>query len=321
MKDTFPGSVKKYDTFDVLSDPQFSGKGHLEKISTNKQGANGSNIKKDFFAYWEAYIEDIRPRLALCTYRGYLSEVSKLKKFRNEISISHLDRNFIVQYEHYMLDTLKNKNNTVNRTFRRLKPFIKHLQIMEVISCDPFKGYKMLNSPSLRQSLSWEELSKIEQLKTASLKCNQQRVLYGFLFSCYTGLRFKDVSRIQANNVINSVIIMSTSKTGSVVRIPLSERAIAISTGRVGLFFRMYSNHKTNKILGQLMLMAGISRKVTFHIARHTFATLSLNLGIPMEVLSGLLGHTSLRTTQVYAKIQDKTRIEMMKKWDAAEFF
>lgn len=217
-----------------------------------------------------------------------------------------------------MLDILENKNNTVNRTFRRLKAFIKHVQIMGFISNDPFSGYRMLNSPTLRQSLSWEELSKIEQMESLSLKKNQKNVLRAFLFSCYTGLRFKDVGRLQAKNIVDRVIIMQTSKTGSVVRIPLSKRAISITED--GHFFRMYSNHKTNKILGQLMLLAGITRKVTFHIARHTFATLSLNLGISMEVLSGLLGHTNLRTTQIYAKIQDKTKVEMMKKWDEVDF-
>ena len=159
-------------------------------------------------------------------------------------------------------------------------------------------------------------MRKIEELDATSLKDNQKNVLRAFLFSCYTGLRFKDVSRLCVEHIVNGVIELQTSKTGSVVRIPVSKKALALIEGKTSSLFKLYQNHKTNKILGQLMILAGLSKKVTFHISRHTFATLSLNMGISMEVVSELLGHTSIRVTQLYAKILDKTKVEMMKKWD-----
>jgi integrase/recombinase XerC len=115
------------------------------------------------------------------------------------------------------------------------------------------------------------------------------------------------------------MLVIQMSKTGSMVRIPLSKNAASLINSRQGFLFKLYKNSKTNMLLQRLMKLAGIKKRVTFHIARHPFATLSLNMGIPMEVLSGLLGHTNLKTTQLYAKILDKTKVNMIKKWDKLE--
>jgi integrase/recombinase XerC len=187
---------------------------------------------------------------------------------------------------------------------------------MGLLSHDPFIGHRMSNAPTSREALNWEEIEKIEKLQHSTLKENQMNVLRGFLFACYTGLRFIDVRRLEWGHIVNGVIVMQMSKTGAVVRIPLSKKAAALLSEGDSPLFRLYKNFETNVLVKSLMVAAGISRKVTFHISRHTFATLSLNMGISMEVVSGLLGHANIKTTQIYAKILDKTREEMMKKWD-----
>ncbi len=254
--------------------------------------------------------------MANSTYLGYLSEVSKLRKFKGAITFTEFNRQMILHYEQYMLGTLRNKQNTVNRTFRRIKSFLRQARIMGLLSHDPFIGYRMSHAPTSREALNWEEMEKIEKLQHSQLKDNQMNVLRGFLFACYTGLRFIDVRRLEMSHIVNGVIVMQMSKTGAVVRIPISKKAAAlISEGDCHLF-RLYKNYETNLLVKSLMVAAGISRKVTFHISRHTFATLSLNMGISMEVVSGLLGRANLKTTQIYAKILDNTRVEMMKKLD-----
>ena len=286
----------------------------------NKQYNRDLNCNKDFYESFRAYYESIKSRISNETYKGYLAEISKLKKFRNRIAFKDIDQQFIIEYENYMLKTLNNKHNTVNKTFRRLKAFLNNARIMGLIHRDPFLGYRMLHSPTTREALLLKDFKKLERLQTKPLKDNQRNVLNAFLFACYTGLRFIDVKSLTKKNIVNGILVIKTSKTGTVVRIPLSKKAASFIIPKNGNLFRLYKNTKTNKCLQQLMKLARITKKVTFHIARHTFATLSLNLGIPMEVLSGLLGHTNIKTTQIYAKILDKTKINMIKKWDKLYF-
>lgn len=282
-----------------------------------KVSAKGNN---DFLVCFKAYADSIRHRLSNSTYRGYLAEISKLRKFKCIITLKDFDKYFVREYENYMLTTLHNNYNTVNKTFRSIKAFLRQARFIGIIQHDPFWGYKMLHTPTTREALQWNEFNKLEQMKYRPLKENPRNVLNCFLFACYTGLRFIDVCRLKKEHIINGMIVIQMSKTGSVVRIPLSKRAASFVAERDGYLFRSYKNSKTNKYLQCLMELAGISRKVTFHVARHTFATMSLNMGISMEVLSGLLGHTNIKTTQLYAKILDETKVEMIKKWDEYDF-
>ena len=109
-------------------------------------------------------------------------------------------------------------------------------------------------------------------------------------------------------------------KTGYLVGIPLTQKAIKLILtnyqSESDLLFRVYCNKVTNRVLKQIGRQYNIPKKLTCHVARHTFATISITLGIPIEVVSKLLGHTDLKTTQVYAKIVDKVKEREMEKWN-----
>jgi site-specific recombinase XerD len=108
-------------------------------------------------------------------------------------------------------------------------------------------------------------------------------------------------------------------KTEREVYIPLTKRAIDLlpKEDTSNKIFKVISNQKTNSYLTDIMSKATIDKKISFHCARHTFATVSIELGIPLEVIQTILGHTSVKTTQIYAKIISAVKTREMDKWNA----
>ena len=170
------------------------------------------------------------------------------------------------------------------------------------------------------------ELESLEKLFAAgNLKATQYNVLRYFLFSCYTGLRYTDMKnfkfgmlqKVNYNNSEKTIIKLEQHKTKNIVSIPVIEKAqqlIGKNYGEHQNVFKVLSNQKTNDRLKDVMKIANINKNITFHSARHTFATVAIEKGIPMEVISTLLGHTELKTTQIYAKINDQVKFDWMKR-------
>jgi integrase len=111
---------------------------------------------------------------------------------------------------------------------------------------------------------------------------------------------------------------LRTEKTDEVVRVPLMPKALELIPPRTmeGMpVFRVRDNNTTNNHLREIMALQGIGKGITMHSGRHTFATCSLDLGIPLEVVSKILGHTDTRTTAIYARIRDGLKEKEMRKW------
>lgn len=127
------------------------------------------------------------------------------------------------------------------------------------------------------------------------------------MFSCFTGLRISDVMALRKENIVGENIVLNQKKTLEPVIIPIGENARKFLEDG-GLPFRLPLNNTLNKHVKNWVKKAGIPKKVTFHIARHSFATLALSSGADLYVTSRLLGHTSVNTTAIYAKIVDEAR-------------
>jgi len=175
-----------------------------------------------------------------------------------------------------------------------------------------------------RDFLSVEELHTLTKLYFSNrLKDSMQHeVLRYFLFACYTGLRYSDIKNLTASSFKHNQLQITMHKTNHIVNIPLSKKALSIlPTLSINPssepIFRVYCNKVTNRLLKEIARKAKITKKLTFHVSRHTFATVSIHLGIPIEVISKLLGHTNLKTTQVYAKIVDQVKEREMEKWNS----
>lgn len=147
------------------------------------------------------------------------------------------------------------------------------------------------------------ELNKLHLFyeTNSNLAQNEKIVLQYFLFSCYTGIRYSDLKLLNAEDIQNNTIHIRMHKTSLGVSIPLSRKANQLlPPSKSGKIFSIFCNKVTNRILKKIATKSGIDKKLTFHVARHTFATTSLTLGIPIEVICKLLGHTNIKTTQIY---------------------
>jgi integrase/recombinase XerC len=262
------------------------------------------------------------------TYKAYKSQVSKLNQFRKKIAFSDLTPDFVHQYQKFLIQELKNNENTTHKSLRILKAFINWAIEDEHMEKNPFKNIKTKHINGNREYLSVLELEKLEKLyQSGSLKYNLQNVLRYFLFACYTGLRYTDLKELNFKNIKKrnagrkeiEVIEITMHKTKMQVTIPLTEKAKAVLPKKYSkhqVVFKTLTNQKTNQNLKQIIKEANIDKNITFHSARHTLATTGLEMGIPIEVISKILGHTELKTTQIYAKVNDSLKYREMMKLD-----
>lgn len=234
-----------------------------------------------------------------------------------DIDIKRIDHEFIMSYDFY-LRSERNCNN--NSTVKYLKNFKKIILICIAngwLDRDPFVKYKPRVKEVKRDFLTADELATMAAKKLFSDRVTQVRDI--FLFSCYTGLAYADVKKLKRTEVVIGLdgqkwIYTSRQKTDTSSRIPLLPQALEL-LGKYedhphcvneGLLLPVLSNQKMNSYLKEIADACSITKELTYHIARHTFATtVTLANGVSIESVSKMLGHTNIKTTQHYAKILD----------------
>lgn len=204
--------------------------------------------------------------------------------------------------------------NGTMKHLERLKKLLNLAIKLEWLEKNPFRSYSFNFEKNDRQFLTERELHILEE--TIFTSDSLERVKDMFLFSCYSGLSYIDLKELTTNQIVKGIdgkewIYTKREKTQQSVKIPLLESAKGIikkyqeqhlkETKEV---FPVISNQKINKYLKEIMNSIGIRKKITFHSARHTFATVvTLSNGVPIETVSKLLGHTKISTTQIYARV------------------
>ena len=204
---------------------------------------------------------------------------------------------------------------TVNKHHVKLKTVFNHAVQQQLIPGNPYTGFKLKFPYKSREYLNTDELDLIEDMDLTHNK-TLQKARDLFLFSCYTGLRYQDTQALTMGDVtiINDQIYLriKQGKTGEPVEIPLLDSALHILKRYTDLPERIIhnkalpqmSNQKANFYLKAVADIAGLQRPLTHHMARHTCATtVLLDNDVPMEITSKFLGHTSMRTTQIYGRI------------------
>lgn len=277
---------------------------------------------ESFTDYILDYLEQNKSRLKLETWWSYKSQITKLLKFKKRILFADITEKFISDYHHYMLQVLGNNENTASKSLRSLRTFVNVAMRYGYMKKNPFKYFNIKKVDGKRDFLTMEEFDKLTQAywQNEITEVQEREILRYFLFACYTGLRYSDLKTLRSSSVSEKSLQLKMHKTGYMINIPLTQKArqmlLSHPNTELNDVFRVYCNKVTNRVLKKIGVRCGITKKLTCHVARHTFATISITLGIPIEVVSKLLGHTNLKTTQVYAKIVDSVKEREMAKWD-----
>lgn len=290
------------------------------KLLFKVEAANSNS----FFAYAENEKKSREHEFSSATIYSYKKQISKLKRFCPGLLIGEIDLSFIRKYHGYHLNTLKDNENTAYAAHRWLKGMINKAIKKGLLKVNPYKDFPIKNPEGHREFLTVEELKNLEVLYNKStLKPNKQSVLQYFLFVCYTGLRYSDIKNLRYKNIIDTEnkkkeISMLMQKTKEIVKIPLCKKAeYFLTTGFIEQkIFHVLTNQKTNSYLKEIIKIAEINKNISFHCARHTFAMIALSLDVQMPVISNILGHKSLKTTQIYAKAQNESKVKCVELFD-----
>jgi site-specific recombinase XerD len=242
----------------------------------------------------------------------------------SDINIELIDHSFITEYEFYLRSERKCANNTAVKYIKNFHKIINQCLANGWLNKDPFSNYKAKVKEVIREFLSEAELEQMINKKFVSERLELVRDI--FVFSCFTGLAYIDVKQLTPDNISLGIdgdkwIFKNRQKTDTASKIPLLPMAQHIIDKYADYpvcknekcLLPILSNQKMNAYLKEIADVCGIKKDLTFHIARHTFATtITLSNGVPLETVSKILGHTSLKTTQHYAKILDKKISEDM---------
>ncbi|HML58047.1 MAG TPA: site-specific integrase [Ferruginibacter sp.] len=243
----------------------------------------------------------------------------------SDIDIKRIDHAFVTEYEFYLRSVRKCNNNTAVKYIKNFGKIIRICIANGWLDKNPFVNYKAKVKEVERAYLVQEELQAIADKEFATERLNQVKDI--FLFSCFTGLAYIDVKQLTRNNIGLGIdggkwIFTNRQKTDTRSNIPLlpiaeeilykyKQHPQCLNQERL---LPVLSNQKMNSYLKEIADLCGINKELTFHIARHTFATtVTLTNGVPIESVSKMLGHKNLRTTQHYAKILDRKVSEDMK--------
>ena len=308
----------------------------IKNILTKKE-----QIDVYLIAFFDTYIGRMEKNeniaeASIIQYKSTRKHVSNFVQSINieDIRIDQVNYRFVTDFDLYLMQQktkATNTNlvrNTINKHHSRLRTILIRAGKEGHIQKNPYSDFKLKKVASTRTFLTEDEL---QSLIAHNLNGNESliRVRDLFIFSAYTGLRFQDSQDLSINEVHVSkdkeyTIKTKQSKTGIEVNIPLLKPAIDIvnkydkeERAITGKVLPKISNQKLNAYLKVIADLTGIKKELTHHVARHTCATtILITNGVPIEVVSKWLGHTNIKTTQVYAKITDQYLNNIAKKVD-----
>ncbi|WP_279122412.1 site-specific integrase [Muribaculum intestinale] len=253
----------------------------------------------------------------------YLGEFIRKKYNVNDIPFSSIDNAFVRDFHLFLRVDKKQAQNTANKYCKILKRIVTLALDNKWMEINPFQGMRFQAKATNRQFLTEKELSTIMNKTFTLERLNIVRDM--FVFCALTGLSFSDVEGLKPEHVSvdddgNYWIHKARQKTKKVCSIPYLESAREIADKYKGhhlcesrgVLLPVISNQRMNSYLGEIAGICGITKPLTMHIARHSFACLALANGVSMEIIARMLGHSDIRTTKIYAKVIDKSIAEQI---------
>ena len=256
------------------------------------------------------------------TVKQYVSMLGHLKSFRPDATFSDISFEFVQEFDRHLRrkkigDNARAKYHTVLRKFILLA--IKKRRRVR----NPYEEFKVRSVPVERTWLSVEEVDALVTLyRAATLGRQLQRALRQFLFQVVASVRVSDIHQLTRKDVHGDMLVLMPQKTKrqrKVVTIPLSELAlqlIADGDGKGELLFDALADQTTNNCLKEIAVTAGIKKRLTTHVGRHTFGFLYLLMGGKVEELREIMGHSKLETTMVYTHTDHDRKVAGVRKFD-----
>lgn len=316
-----------------------------EKNAEAQRDKNGFSLAKKSRVSLIPYInkladEELERTGNKCSYYYHLHALAKhIVAFRGDrLRLSDVDTVFIREFVEYLNGKAENDNmkragkggglsrNTQTKTYNNLKWVIKKAIRKGLVNDNPFDKIETDEKPKGEQGTR-EYLSKddVARLMAEPMR-EKDNLKEAFLFSCFTGLRFSDVSELTWGNILDDgdgcpYVDFRMKKVGREQRTYLCKDAVGYLPERGDKtdddrIFVLPLNKNANKRIDRWAKSAGVKKKVTFHVARHTAATLLLSLEVPIETVSKFLGHKKIATTQIYARVLDEAQKKAVVKFD-----
>lgn len=316
----------------LLDDVRTSLKNHFHDIETYEAYVTAEKVRNAFLgitirqqtllATFRKYNEDVQKLVGIsksaATYAKYDRCMRRLEEFMQakyqikDIALKEISHVFITDFETYLRTESRCNENTTAKFMQTFRMIIIMAKNNGWIFADPFINYKIRLKRVDRGYLTESEIKKILKKQFTCKRLEQVRDV--FIFSCFTGLAYIDVRNLTKENIQTSFdgklwIMTARQKTDTAVTVPLLKVPQAIlkkyeGTLPDGRLLPVLSNQKLNSYLKEIADLCGITKTITFHLARHTFATtMTLAKGVPIETVSKMLGHTNIVTTQIYARI------------------
>jgi integrase len=266
-----------------------------------------TKLRENFVAYFENIVNE-KPS----DRSSWHCTLKKVKTFTNgHLSFLEIDEEWLRHLQKFLLSEVS--AITAWHYYSNVKQALSRAVREKILPEDPSKNIPSIKKPDIqREYLTFEEIEKL-----IKARCPNVNVREAFLFSCFTGLRYSDILNLKWQNIIDGVLEFRQRKTGIMEYLPLSKTAQDILDSKRGdehkeddSVFNLPSKYSVWNNIKIWIGNAGINKRVSFHTARHTFATLSLTSGVDLYTVSKLLGHKDISTTQIYAKIIDSRKRE-----------
>ena len=270
--------------------------------------------------YMEQKVAGLQAQVAPKTYQDYHFGISQIKQYSTRVRFCDITSDWLRAYEAYQRQRGR-KPNGIFRDFSVLRKFWNLARAEGIVQHYPFDGFKLPKEETLREFLQPDELDALHAFffeKGEGLPVGPHKTLGFYLFSCYTGLTKDDLQkRLDWQWLPGHLVIRrgKTKRTGKLTTIPLIERAKALIP-HVQTHAIKQSKARIGEDLRLIAARAGINKHLTYHTARHTFAINSLMRGVNIKVIQKILGHSTVRTTEVYLRIVDEYVDQEMMKWD-----
>lgn len=270
----------------------------------------------DFIKFWEQEMENQKEILKTSTYRQQMSILNKVKGYQKTVYFYELTDDWFKKMKAHFKKIDKNTDATIGSLVKSFKKYLHIANKRGIVTPLMFDDIHNKTFVGSRTFLDAAELDRLNKyFNSEFLNDTHKNVLSRFLFSCFTGLRISDIQKITRENIIGDVLVFSAEKTNKLQRIQLNKTALSF-LNKKSLFSGTYTPEYINRELKEIAKIVGIRKKVTFHVARHTFATNFLIYGGRVEVLQKLLGHSKITETMIYVHIVESISDDQIHQMD-----